>query len=119
MKNKSPQLYKVLGMLLAFSILFSLSTASAADSSYPSKPLRLIVPIAPGGGIDIVGRLIAPELSKRLGKSVVVENRAGSGGIGAEAVAKSAPDGYTLLITSATHTTSAALQAVPYDPIKS
>jgi tripartite-type tricarboxylate transporter receptor subunit TctC len=121
MKYLKLQLFKSFGMMLSLSLVFAFSAASvfAAADGYPSKLVRLIVPSTAGSGNDIVARQIAPELSKRLGKPVVVENRAGSGGIGAEAVAKSAPDGYTLLITSATHTTSAALQAVPYDPIKS
>jgi tripartite-type tricarboxylate transporter receptor subunit TctC len=109
----------VLCVLMAFSALFPLAAAHAADS-YPSKPIRLIVPFAPGGTNDIIGRLIATKLTERLGKSVVVENHAGAGAIiGTEMVAKADPDGYTLLVAAGSHTTNPALQKVPYDPIKS
>jgi tripartite-type tricarboxylate transporter receptor subunit TctC len=88
--------------------------------AYPSKPVRLIISFAPGGSDDIIGRLIATQLSERLGKQVVVDNRPGGGGIVAsEIVAKSDPDGYTLLLIQISHTMQAALQKLPYDPVKS
>src|SRR5687768_16960122 len=86
--------------LLFVVAIFSLGTATAQDR-YPSKPLRLIVPFAPGGSTDIFARLIAERAQAPLGQPVVVENRAGAAGnIGAEAVARSAPDGYTLLMAT-------------------
>jgi tripartite-type tricarboxylate transporter receptor subunit TctC len=95
-------------------------TASAAAQDYPSKPVRLIIPFPPGGSNDVVGRMVALQLGDRLGKQVVVDNRGGAGGIiGSEAAAKSAPDGYTLLIISIAHAVSPWLYKLQYDPIKS
>lgn len=86
-------------MVLAAS-LSGLNGAAHAQA-YPSKPVRLIVPYAPGGGVDIVARTLADDLTKRLGKTVIVENRSGAGGnVGSTFVAKSEPDGYTLLLGS-------------------
>src|SRR5690242_13003807 len=82
-------------------LLLLLLAGRAWAQSYPSRPVRVIVPFPPGGAPDLVGRTLAHRLQERLGQSFVVENRTGAGGnIAAEAVAKSAPDGYTLLATS-------------------
>src|SRR3954463_14504640 len=87
----------VIGALAACAAL----SWSAWGQSYPAKPLRIVVPYAPGGAVDIVARSVGQELSKRLGQSVLVENRTGAGGnVGSEAVAKAALDGYTLLMAS-------------------
>jgi len=95
--------------------------ASWAQSPYPNRPIRIVVPYTAGTGIDILARATGQKLSERLKVAVVVENRPGaSGNIGTDAVVKAAPDGYTLLMTASTHVTNAALQAsVPYDPAKS
>src|SRR5690349_21737894 len=86
----------------------SLARAQGAAPWRPTRPLRLIVPFAPGGSNDIVGRIVAEPLSQILGQPVVVENRAGAGSvIGSEAAARSAPDGYTLLINSSQPTVPA------------
>ena len=92
-----------------------------AQTAWPNKPVRIIVPFAPGGTTDILARALAPELSKAFGQSFVVENRAGAGGnVGADAVAKSQPDGYTLLMgTVGTHGINKALYPnLPYNPVK-
>jgi tripartite-type tricarboxylate transporter receptor subunit TctC len=88
--------------------------------SYPAKPIRLIVPFAPGGSTDIVARLLAPRLSENLGQSVVVENRAGGGTtIGMDHLAKSPPDGYTLGVATLTFALNPSLFAkLPYDTVK-
>ena len=92
--------------------------AAFAQAGYPSKPVRMVVPSSAGGGTDIVARIIAPELSKRLGQQVVIDNRPGAGTmIGIEVAAKSPADGYTLLMGLSTLAINSALyKKVPYDP---
>lgn len=104
--------------VLLFTVLWF--STLAFGQSFPSKPIRIIVPLAAGGTGDTLARLVGEELGKALGGPIVVENRPGSGGtIGTEAVAKSAPDGYTLMHTSASHIANAALRPkLPYDAIK-
>lgn len=97
------------------------SLSAHAQGAWPNKPVRIVVPFAPGGTTDILARAVAPELSRVFGQQFVVENKAGAGGnLGAEAVAKSAPDGYTLLMgTVGTHGINRALYPkLAYDPIK-
>ncbi|TAK40018.1 MAG: tripartite tricarboxylate transporter substrate binding protein [Betaproteobacteria bacterium] len=97
------------------------AAGGAAAQAWPAKPIRLIAPYAAGGPIDISARLLAPKLQQALGQPVLVENRPGAGGnIGADFVAKSAPDGYTLVIGAiATHAINPWLfAAMPYDPIR-
>ena len=101
--------------------LFAFASASWAQGAWPSRPVKIVVPFAPGGTTDILARAIAPELSRALGQPFVVENRAGAGGnVGAEMVAKSPNDGYTLLMgTVGTHGINKALYAkLPYEPQK-
>jgi tripartite-type tricarboxylate transporter receptor subunit TctC len=89
-----------------------LMACSAAHAAFPEKPIRLIVPFAPGGGADLIARTLAVELAKELGQSVVVENKPGAGTIiGTDVVAKSAPDGYTLLLSSIAHSVNPSLMA--------
>jgi tripartite-type tricarboxylate transporter receptor subunit TctC len=92
----------------------------AFAQTYPSRPIRLIVPLSPGGFADTPARMLGPRLAEQLGKPVVIENKPGAGGtIGADFVAKSPPDGYTLVITGSTHLiTSHVYKNVPYDAIK-
>jgi tripartite-type tricarboxylate transporter receptor subunit TctC len=105
----------------AFLCAAALALAAAGASHYPSRPLRQIVPFPPGGGVDIVTRIVAAKWGELLGQPIAVENRAGAGGnLGADIAAKAAPDGYTLLTCSvASHGVSPAIFAkLPYDAIK-
>ena len=88
--------------------------------TYPDKPIHIIVPFTPGSATDVVARAVAQALSSRLGQTVMVENRPGAGGtIGAGQVAKSAPDGYTLLVNSSGHTVNPSIYPnLPYDTAK-
>jgi len=105
--------------LAAASALIALPCAQAQER-YPSRPIRIIVPFTAGTGMDLLARTIGQKLSERLKVPVVVDNRAGaSGNIGTEAVSKSPPDGYTLLMTASTIVQNAALsRSVPYDPVR-
>lgn len=102
------------------SVLFLATPALVASAQeYPSRPIRIVVPVVAGGSPDILARLIGGKLHERWGQPVVVENRAGAGQmIGADLVAKSAPDGHTVLLPTVTYTTSAATQSkLPFDPV--
>src|SRR5688572_16593818 len=90
----------------------------AVAQQYPAKPVRVIVPFAPGGGSDFTGRLVAQKLTERIGQSFLVENRPGAGGnLGAEIVLKSPADGYTLLLISASYTVNPSVYKLAFDPI--
>ena len=105
---------------LAF-LCVALSATAAEKTDYPNRPIRLIVPFAPGGSVDISSRIVAVPLSEILGQQVIVDNRAGGGGsIGATTVAKAAPDGYTLLAGSSGSVTAnpAVYEKLPYDSTK-
>jgi tripartite-type tricarboxylate transporter receptor subunit TctC len=104
--------------LLAFVMALFLATAARAE--YPERPIRLIVPFPAGGVTDVVARLTAERLGADFGQQVIVDNKAGAGGvIGTEIVAKAAPDGYTILFTTPNHTINAALRsALPFDTEK-
>jgi tripartite-type tricarboxylate transporter receptor subunit TctC len=93
--------------------------ARAANYPDPSRPIRVIVPFAAGGGVDVLARLYAEALKERHGLTVIIENRGGaSGAIGGEVVHKATPDGYTLLFSASTHTTARlVMREVPYDPM--
>jgi len=108
--------------LLALGIAAAMLPSLATAQAYPSKPVRLLVPFAPGGTTDLLARIIAEKMGATLGQTVVVENKAGAGGaIGAAEVAKSPPDGYMLLMSSvSTMAANPAINpaATPYDPIK-
>ena len=94
------------------------SVALATPQSYPTKPIRLIVPFAPGGGTDIVARLLAQKLTEAFGQTMIVDNRAGGGGtMGAETTVRATPDGYTVIMMSGSYATNAAMYKLPYDPV--
>src|SRR5690349_2339532 len=104
---------------VAVVVLAASSAAHAAD--YPSQTIKIVVPFPPGGGVDVVARVIAPRLSESLGQPVIVENRGGAGGsVGATYVAQSPRDGYTLLLgTASTHGTNPNVYTkLPYDPVR-
>ena len=92
------------------------AAAPALSQQYPTRPIRFIVPYPPGGTVDITARIVQPKLSESLGQTIVIENRGGAGGaVGTEAAAKSAPDGYTFLLTLSSHTINPFLYKLNYD----
>ena len=101
-------------------LAFLAASPVAAQDAYPSRPIRLILPFPPGGGTDILGRLIAERLSAGLGQPVIAENRGGAGGnVGVEVAARSAPDGYNILLVAPVIAISPALYPkLNYDPVK-
>jgi tripartite-type tricarboxylate transporter receptor subunit TctC len=101
-------------------IAFSLCVPLAGAQTYPHKPIRIIVPITPGGGQDFVARLIGQKLAVALGQQVIIDNRPGAGGnIGTQLAAKAPPDGYTLVVVAGSFTAQPSLYArLPYDPVK-
>jgi tripartite-type tricarboxylate transporter receptor subunit TctC len=107
-------------LFLALSV-FAAAPAGAAEQAYPSRPIRIIVPFAPGGSTDIVARLVAQKLTEAWGQQVVVDNRAGAGGnIGMALGAQSSPDGYTIMSVSSSYVVNPTLYSKPpYDPFKS
>jgi tripartite-type tricarboxylate transporter receptor subunit TctC len=105
---------------LACLTAFSVYAVDARAQDYPSRPIRLLVPFAAGGGVDTMARILAAKLTESLRQTVVVDHRPGAGGtLGADAVAKAAPDGYTLLLTVSGLAASPALyKSLPFDPVK-
>lgn len=102
----------------AIGLMLALACAPAGAQPYPAKPVRIIVPFAPGGGTDIMARLVAQQLTASLGNAFVVENKPGAGGLmGIEAGVRAAPDGYTLLLVSSSYSVNAALYKLDFDPI--
>ena len=112
---------RLLSITFAVVIAASAAVAETSDVGWPDRPIRLVVPFPAGSSTDIITRIIAQKLGNRLGQQIVIENRAGaSGNIGADAIAKAAPDGTTIgIATASTHAVAASLSAnLPYDPIK-
>ena len=112
---------KTASYLFAFAALLLAALATdLASASYPDRTIRIVVPLAPGGGTDLISRTLAQEMAKDLGASVIVENKPGAGTIiGSQAVATSEPDGYTLLMGTFANAVNPSLNSkLPYDPHK-
>ena len=110
----------ILKIFIAGISMFCAPTLVGAQDAWPTKTIKIIAPVQPGGGVDLVARLVADRLGKVLGQSIIVENMSGGGGIvGSQAAARAAPDGYTLMLGYVgTHGTNPALRKLPYDAIK-
>jgi tripartite-type tricarboxylate transporter receptor subunit TctC len=107
-------------LITAGALALLAATGAAVAQTYPTKPVRLVIPFPPGGSNDIVGRMAAAQLSERIGQQVLADNRGGAGGvIGSELVAKAPADGYTLLLISSAYAINTSLYKLPYDPVKS
>jgi len=105
--------------LLLIGTIATFAAPAPAQQAYPNKPIRIIVPFPPGASNDILARLVGKKLTDSLGVQTIIDNRAGGSTIiGASAVAKSPPDGYTLLVTSSTHVITPLLLSTPYDAVK-
>ena len=114
------KLIHVTSRLAIATTVLPLAASPSIAQIYPDKPIRMVLPFPPGGGTDSLARVILPQMSQALGQPIVIDNRAGAGGIlAADIVAKSAPDGYTILMGSSTGVTAApSLYKLPYDSIK-
>jgi tripartite-type tricarboxylate transporter receptor subunit TctC len=111
----------VMGRRLALALALQCIAATAMAADYPTKPIRLVVPYAPGGGADSVARIVAKKVSENIGQPIVIDNKGGAGSIlGTEIVAKAEPDGYTLLLgqSGPISINPAVYKSLPYDPVK-
>ncbi|HYC49357.1 MAG TPA: tripartite tricarboxylate transporter substrate binding protein [Burkholderiales bacterium] len=114
---KKPSSLRACAALYVFALALP---AAVLAQSYPAKPVRMIVPFAPGGNTDIIARVFAPKMGEALGQQIIIDNRGGAGStIGTEAAARAAPDGYTLLMVSAAHTINPAMiRKLNYDSVR-
>src|SRR5262249_29087446 len=117
--NRKPRLLSAGALVSAASVSLACAAAESPDT-YPSKPVRIIVPFSPGGGADNLARILEPARSEALGQPLVLDNRPGASGIiGTELALRAAPDGYTLVLITTTHTvTPGLMKRLPYDPVK-
>src|SRR5688572_28633868 len=105
--------------LVCAALFATAASAYAQVTKWPERPVRMVVPFAPGGGTDIVARLLAPRLHEAFGQPFIVDNRGGAGGtLGGEILARAAPDGYTTSFIASSYSTSPALHDLRFDPIK-
>jgi tripartite-type tricarboxylate transporter receptor subunit TctC len=111
---------RYLGFLFYSVLSLTAAVPAFAQNSYPDKPIRMVVPFAAGGPADVVARVVAADMSNRLGQQIIIENKTGAGGtVGTDYVAKSSPDGYTVLFVTIAHVISPAVyKSLPYDPVK-
>jgi tripartite-type tricarboxylate transporter receptor subunit TctC len=108
---------RISGVMLGLLALV-IAESAAAETTYPRKPIRLIVPFPPGGPADIMARMLSQKLTETFEQSVVVDNRPGGGGaIGTETAVRANPDGYTMMLVTASYAANAALSKLPYDPV--
>ena len=106
-------------VLLLLVLAATLPVAHAQPGKWPERPIRIVMPFAPGGAADVMARILAPHLAEAFGQQFIVDNRAGAGGtIGAEIAARANPDGYTVIVTASTYASSAALYKMSFDPVK-
>ena len=100
-------------------ILATSALAQSASTAYPTRPVKIIVPFAPGGGSDFMARLLSKQLTEKLGQPVIIENRPGAGGnLGADIAVKAPPDGYTLLLAAASYTVNPSVYKLSFDSVK-
>jgi tripartite-type tricarboxylate transporter receptor subunit TctC len=100
-------------------LLLAAPALSFAAQSYPARPVRIVVPVPAGGGVDSLARVVGQHLNAVWGQPFIVDNRPGAGGsLGADIVARATPDGYTLMVSSSSYVTNAAVRKTPYDPIR-
>ena len=119
MPYRKPHARYSLTCAVLLTLASSLPAAQAQPAKWPEKTVRMIVPLAPGGGTDIIARMFAARLTAEFGQQFIADNRSGAGGtIGAEIAARANPDGYTLITVPASYAANAALYGLPYDPIK-
>ncbi len=111
---------RILRVCTVLSLALAAPLAALADAVYPDKPIKFVVPYPPGGGTDVVARIVQQRLQAALGQPIVIDNKGGAGGsLGTDIVAKSAPDGYTVLFTLSSHTINPAIfPKLPFDTIK-
>jgi tripartite-type tricarboxylate transporter receptor subunit TctC len=110
---------KTIPALLMLAFCAAVPTGHGQTAKWPDKPVRVVVPFAPGGSTDIIARVLTARLSQEFGQQFIVDNRSGAGGsIGTDIVVRANPDGYTLIIVATSYATNAALYKLPYDPVK-